>query len=197
MSALRNENISTDSRFQEVRYKVLNLKSITLGELNGEKNVDTKVMTDSLASMTIRKCVKDDENAFIARRSWCMFDGSMDALWIENMNSDQDDDMTLCVANGERKKLKCSMRMLLEVQDLAVASPFTVSRCGMVYMTPSELGWKPYLYSWIKSFTFAKELLHEESATALEEMLSFYFEECWTKLKKHVKDEEPMPTVMI
>ncbi len=44
------------------------------------------------------------------------------------------------------------MRILFEVQDLSVASPATVSRCGMVYLTPDELGWRPYVKTWVHTF---------------------------------------------
>lgn len=41
--------------------------------------------------------------------------------------------------------------MMFEVQDLAVASPATVSRCGMVYLEPSILGLMPFVECWLKN----------------------------------------------
>jgi len=58
--------------------------------------------------------------------------------------------MTLCLANGQRIKLKWEMKCLFEVNDLAVASPATVSRIGVVYLTPTDLGWIPYVHTWVQ-----------------------------------------------
>ena len=58
-----------------------------------------------------RKMAKETSD----RRHWCVFDGPVDALWIENMNTVLDDNCTLCLSNGERVKLRQEMRMLFEV----------------------------------------------------------------------------------
>jgi dynein heavy chain len=102
---------SKDQRFQEVRMKILNPKSITMGELYGEENPDTKEWTDGLASKILRKLAKEEGE----RKGWCVFDGPVDTLWIENMNTVLDDNMMLCLGNGERIKLRPQIRILFEV----------------------------------------------------------------------------------
>eukprot|EP00899_Mesostigma_viride_P007437 jgi/Mesvir1/16695/Mv15092-RA.1 len=144
MTDLRAQGSANDN-FQATRTYVLNPKCIKMGELYGEYSELTNEWTDGLASTIIRECVADTE----LDRKWVVFDGPVDAIWIENMNTVLDDNRTLCLPNGERIKLNgLTMRMLFEVEDLAVASPATVSRCGMVYVPPEEVGWRPFVKTW-------------------------------------------------
>lgn len=54
-----------------------------------------------------------------------------------------------CPPAGERIAMPAQVSLLFEVEDLSQASPATVSRAGMIYLNVEDLGWRPYVTSWL------------------------------------------------
>eukprot|EP01119_Soliformovum_irregulare_P017771 TRINITY_DN5330_c1_g1_i1.p1 TRINITY_DN5330_c1_g1~~TRINITY_DN5330_c1_g1_i1.p1 ORF type:complete len:2639 (+),score=886.96 TRINITY_DN5330_c1_g1_i1:107-7918(+) len=130
---------------EEVKTYVVNPKAVSAEELYGHFSASSHEWTDGLISTIARKIVADDSQ----KRKWLVFDGPVDPIWIEDLNTLLDDNKMLCFANGKRLKLDNSVTILFEVENLAKASPATVSRCGMVYLEPVHLGWQAIVKSWL------------------------------------------------
>ena len=89
-----------------------------MAELYGSENTDTGDWTDGLASKTLRKFTKKAAASLSKKEYWTIFDGPVDAKWIENMNTVLDDNMLLSLASGERIKLDPRMKVMFEVSEL-------------------------------------------------------------------------------
>ncbi|KAL2092820.1 hypothetical protein ACEWY4_012618 [Coilia grayii] len=130
------------------RMYALNPKAMSVIELYGILDPATRDWTDGILSNIFRDINKPTDKK---EKRYILFDGDVDALWVENMNSVMDDNKLLTLANGERIRLQNHCALLFEVGDLQYASPATVSRCGMVFVDPKNLRFAPYWQKWVNS----------------------------------------------
>ncbi|KAM7360514.1 dynein heavy chain at 93AB isoform 2-T2 [Cochliomyia hominivorax] len=125
----------------------LNPKAVTNDELFGIINPATREWKDGLFSVIMR----DQANITGDQPKWIVLDGDIDPMWIESLNTVMDDNKVLTLASNERIALTPSMRLLFEISNLRTATPATVSRAGILYINPQDLGWNPYVTSWVET----------------------------------------------
>lgn len=130
-------------RVESTTIYYINPKAQTVNELYGTMEMSTREWKDGLLSKIFRIANEKPQgvNANDVYQRWILFDGDVDAEWVENMNSVMDDNRLLTLINGDRIRLERFCKLLFEVYDLQYASPATISRCGMVYVDPKNLGY--------------------------------------------------------
>jgi len=73
-------------------------------------------------------------------------------MWIESLNTVMDDNKVLTLVSQERIALTDSMRLIIEVAHLNHATPATVSRGGVLFVNEGDIGWRPYIDTWLTKY---------------------------------------------
>ncbi|GFN78401.1 dynein heavy chain 9, axonemal, partial [Plakobranchus ocellatus] len=163
----------------------LDPKAVTNDELFGVINPATREWKDGLFSVIMR----DLANMSGDGPKWIVLDGDIDPMWIESLNTVMDDNKVLTLASNERIPLTPSMRLLFEISHLRTATPATVSRAGILFVNPQDLGWNPYVQSWIDT----REVQSERANLTI--LFDKYVPACLEQLRGRFKKITPIAEI--
>ncbi|ESL11724.1 dynein heavy chain [Trypanosoma rangeli SC58] len=124
---------------------VMNPKAMPRTQLLGHMDNDTREWFDGVLTEAAKKVVKEENDV----RSWIVCDGDVDPEWVESLNSVLDDNKLLTMPNGVRIQFGENVNFLFEAHSLAFASPATVSRMGIIYLSEGDVNPKTMVASWL------------------------------------------------
>ena len=110
----------------QVQVHVINPLALSNNELYGSFDEGTHEWQDGVLARIMRTVCKDES----PDQKWILFDGPVDTLWIESMNTLLDDNKLLTLLSGERISMSPQACSLLPIPDhFSTAVPETLVLC--------------------------------------------------------------------
>uniref|UniRef100_A0A8C4HFM7 Cytoplasmic dynein 2 heavy chain 1 n=1 Tax=Dicentrarchus labrax TaxID=13489 RepID=A0A8C4HFM7_DICLA len=148
-----------------VKQYTMNPKAMPRQQLLGHIDMDTREWADGVLTHSARNVVREPQEV----SSWIVCDGDIDPEWIESLNSVLDDNRLLTMPSGERIQFGPNVNFLFETHDLSCASPATISRMGMIFLSDEDIDVGALLKSWLRGQP-------EECCSHLKNWLGDYFQ---------------------
>ncbi|XP_039269307.2 cytoplasmic dynein 2 heavy chain 1-like [Styela clava] len=131
---------------QVIKLHTVNPKAMPRTQLLGQIDIDTREWSDGVLTNSAREVIREDSDV----HSWIICDGDIDPEWIESLNSVLDDNRLLTMPSGERIQFGPNINFLFETHDLSSASPATISRMGMIFLSDEDADVKALVHTWMQ-----------------------------------------------
>eukprot|EP01028_Stygiella_incarcerata_P004192 TRINITY_DN1890_c0_g1_i5.p1 TRINITY_DN1890_c0_g1~~TRINITY_DN1890_c0_g1_i5.p1 ORF type:complete len:4092 (-),score=1034.80 TRINITY_DN1890_c0_g1_i5:737-12970(-) len=162
---------------QKITKHVMNPKAMPRNQLLGYMDVDTREWFDGVLTKSAREVVRQTTG----EKSWIICDGDIDPEWIESLNSVLDDNHLLTMPSGERIQFGDNINFIFETHDLKFASPATVSRMGMVFLSEEDTDASGLIEKWI-----------QEQPSETQGKLQNWIEQYFDNAVRFVEDSEAL-----
>ncbi|KAG8584671.1 hypothetical protein GDO81_004716 [Engystomops pustulosus] len=129
-----------------VKQFTMNPKAMPRHQLLGHIDMDTREWSDGVLTNSARQVVREPQEI----NSWIICDGDIDPEWIESLNSVLDDNRLLTMPSGERIQFGPNVNFVFETHDLSSASPATISRMGMIFLSDENTDLNSLIRSWLR-----------------------------------------------
>ena len=162
---------------QNIEIHVMNPKACDRRQLLGYMDMDTREWFDGILTKSARQSIANGNDI----RTWIICDGDIDPKWIEALNSVLDDNHLLSLPNGERIQFNDNVNFIFETHDLSFASPATISRMGMIYLSQQDIKMKIFIDSWCE-----KNIKDKQQRNMIVAWMNDVFMKCVNWIEKNI-----------
>ena len=135
------------SGVKTVKQHTMNPKAIPRSQLLGSIDLDTREWTNGVLTVAALQAVDEPTEV----NTWIVCDGDIDPKWVESLNSVLDDNRLLTLPSGWRIQFGPNVNFIFETHDLSYASPATISRMGMIFMSDEDTDIRGLVSAWLNN----------------------------------------------
>ena len=137
--------VALDKLDMKVKQQTMNPKAIARSQLLGHIDLDTREWTNGVLTMASLQAVDEPSDV----NTWIVCDGDVDPEWVESLNSVLDENRLLTLPSGWRIQFGPNVNFIFETHDLTYASPATISRMAVIFLSDENTNIQGVVNTWI------------------------------------------------